>query len=963
MRILITFLFLFTLLFTVNSQVTTSFRGTLNIYQSSGTAPNYEIRGIFNDTGGKYTSDSVDVGDKIFLLEADNCIELEVISIISSTGGIIRANVRDVDTVLVNQPLANAAILEVTPNSSFPTFVDGISNDLLSCIQTYFAHLVDEAIAVGGADGDGIYGRNDTIPEGRIAYADDFVIQSPTSSQFFIFKPADKEIYIRADSTMLQLGQDGAVFTDYRVQKQGIEYNLGGYVTNPRSLTDKEYVDNAVASLGTGDALLKDTVYQAAHGFVLPTHGFIPVYNNAGTWTLAQADDTLSLHTNYIVEILHTDTVVLQVLGRLDVTGHGLTVGSSYFLTDAGGVSTTGGTHNDYMCDVMDANTLMLVYTRPIYAGTPDTVGYLRDTTLFDGDVSGTYDNLQLGTGVVGSNEIASTAVTPGTYGTSTKIPSFTVDADGRITYATDTTLVTHDAVTVTDGTTIDLTLTGQDITAEIRSESIQASHIDTGAVTSSEILDGTITTADLAFTVNGGSGTANQVTYWSGTNTLAGNNKFWFDGSKVWINNTTVPNETFGVAGNSIFGASENNYLQIGGGGSLSNSFGNITNGSARWTVGGGVVAYTGSEYRQNATFNLFGTGRILKFGTSAQMQSSNSRVGAIVSEINTSATRIFQWNFAESLLANDNGNLTPFYVGLPARNFRVILGNQNGTIIGALFRQTITADTSTVTPTLLAMAIEPTFSNNGLTNVNKHGIRYRATTTGIHYAATFNSGLVGIGTETPTAELHVVGSGRFQSTTTPASVEDGETWTSSTQKALVSNQAGITQSLTGTIFTGTADVTVSNSNTETTIVPTGEGTMTLPANFLVAGKTIKIDAWGIWTEDAVPSTLELRAELGGTLLCTTGAQTMVTSEGGEWHMEVIFTCRSTGVSGTIYSQGEVDFMSAFTTSVKHWMRRSATNAIDTTVSNAIDLTATHGAADADNSITTTNITVTVLN
>ena len=111
MRILITFLLLFTLLFTANGQVTTSFRGTLNIYQSSGTAPNYEIRGIFNDTGGKYTSDSVDVGDKIFLLEADNCVELEVISIISSTGGIIRANVRDVDTVIVNQPLSNADLL------------------------------------------------------------------------------------------------------------------------------------------------------------------------------------------------------------------------------------------------------------------------------------------------------------------------------------------------------------------------------------------------------------------------------------------------------------------------------------------------------------------------------------------------------------------------------------------------------------------------------------------------------------------------------------------------------------------------------------------------------------------------------------------------------------------------------------------------------------------------------------
>jgi hypothetical protein len=197
----------------------------------------------------------------------------------------------------------------------------------------------------------------------------------------------------------------------------------------------------------------------------------------------------------------------------------------------------------------------------------------------------------------------------------------------------------------------------------------------------------------------------------------------------------------------------------------------------------------------------------------------------------------------------------------------------------------------------------------------------------------------------------------------TAPTTPATGDVWTSTTQQTLNTQQAGVTQNLVGTIFTGTADATIANTVTETTLIPSGVGTVTLPANFLTVGKTIKIDAWGIWEADTISSTLELRAELGGTLLCTTGAQTMVTCEGGEWHAEIIFTCRTTGVSGTTFSQGEVDFMSAFTTSVKHWMRRSATNTIDTTASNAIDITATHGAADPDNSITTTNITVIILN
>lgn len=56
----------------------------------------------------------------------------------------------------------------------------------------------------------------------------------------------------------------------------------------------------------------------------------------------------------------------------------------------------------------------------------------LTTSTSFSGDVSGLYNNLQLGTGVVGPTELASTAVTPGSY-TNTNL---TVDADGRITAA-----------------------------------------------------------------------------------------------------------------------------------------------------------------------------------------------------------------------------------------------------------------------------------------------------------------------------------------------------------------------------------------------------------------------------------------------------------------------------------------------------------------------------------------------
>ena len=60
----------------------------------------------------------------------------------------------------------------------------------------------------------------------------------------------------------------------------------------------------------------------------------------------------------------------------------------------------------------------------------------LTTSTNFGGDVSGIYNNLQIGTGVVGATELASTAVTAGSYGDASNIPTFTVDEDGRLTVA-----------------------------------------------------------------------------------------------------------------------------------------------------------------------------------------------------------------------------------------------------------------------------------------------------------------------------------------------------------------------------------------------------------------------------------------------------------------------------------------------------------------------------------------------
>lgn len=62
------------------------------------------------------------------------------------------------------------------------------------------------------------------------------------------------------------------------------------------------------------------------------------------------------------------------------------------------------------------------------------------------GDLTGTYPNPTIATGAVGPDELAASGVVAGPYGSATLCPTFAVDADGRITSATN---VTISAVTV----------------------------------------------------------------------------------------------------------------------------------------------------------------------------------------------------------------------------------------------------------------------------------------------------------------------------------------------------------------------------------------------------------------------------------------------------------------------------------------------------------------------------------
>jgi len=209
----------------------------------------------------------------------------------------------------------------------------------------------------------------------------------------------------------------------------------------------------------------------------------------------------------------------------------------------------------------------------------------------------------------------------------------------------------------------------------------------------------------------------------------------------------------------------------------------------------------------------------------------------------------------------------------------------------------------------------------------------------------------------------------GRLRFNTASAGVtNEGSLWNDSTQKAIQIYEDGIEQTLSGVIFTATASATAAVA-ADTSIIGSGVGTVTLPANFFVAGKTVRIKAYGHMTDATMGGSVEVKLKLGATTLATSGAQSpgiLVTDAG--WEIEAVITCRTTGASGTVFAQGRMlinDNSSSSYLPFAFWMTNTGTDTIDTTASLAIGLTSNSADDGMEGfiSVTSTNVTVEVLN
>lgn len=184
----------------------------------------------------------------------------------------------------------------------------------------------------------------------------------------------------------------------------------------------------------------------------------------------------------------------------------------------------------------------------------------------------------------------------------------------------------------------------------------------------------------------------------------------------------------------------------------------------------------------------------------------------------------------------------------------------------------------------------------------------------------------------------------------------------TTTADKLIVENDGQLTNALVtlsgknpGVFFVQTSDSTTT-ANSLTTLLGTGQGTLTLPANFLTVGRTITLRVFGYTsTQDGAGYTKTLTATLGGTTIATgtTGAAFQAATNTG-WQAELIITCRTTGASGSVHAQGCI--WQQIVSAAQNVTRAvaTATTTINTTNSQVINLTFNNGGATGV--LTTTN-------
>lgn len=145
-----------------------------------------------------------------------------------------------------------------------------------------------------------------------------------------------------------------------------------------------------------------------------------------------------------------------------------------------------------------------------------------------------------------------------------------------------------------------------------------------------------------------------------------------------------------------------------------------------------------------------------------------------------------------------------------------------------------------------------------------------------------------------------------------------------------------------------------ITNTTVESTLIDSGVGTLSVPANGWAIGDSFRADFGGI-INTGNNQTIQIRVKTGSVILLDCGAQTISNLTGGIWTLSINFTIRALGAAGvaSIVSLGRFTYTKTVNGALEGFSFNTVNNTtFDTTVSNTLDVTAQWGAASTLNNI-----------
>lgn len=163
------------------------------------------------------------------------------------------------------------------------------------------------------------------------------------------------------------------------------------------------------------------------------------------------------------------------------------------------------------------------------------------------------------------------------------------------------------------------------------------------------------------------------------------------------------------------------------------------------------------------------------------------------------------------------------------------------------------------------------------------------------------------GSSTKELTMNDNALTSGRIPFTTTNGRLTDSPNLTFNGLAIQSVTGSSSTTTIPGVLFTQSAQKVIANSNTETSAIGTGVGSMTLGANFWTAGRTVHIAGKGVYgTKTLTPGNVTVKIKLGSTILDTTTVNAVVSSASkAGWDFDEYVTCQSISSNICTFSLG----------------------------------------------------------